>query len=243
MYELPPKIVESLIQSMNEALVAYGTLESRIGMGSALCESSFYMPMLKVAKHLGWESQIEMAVQSLKASKFGDVPRIDFYGHRQGYGVAIELKFKDKFIASEPYPKFEVEKSHRKPKKPTEIKRYELMLKKATLAETKAENYKRNQLIGKRMSDHAEHLLEETLEYAVEIGGQGQRLAEWFGGVVDPKTTLSLATMPRIRTSKSHWNAVGKNDLSIRNIKILAIEKALDKHNVNDELDDAMEAI
>lgn len=106
----PPKIVESLIQSMNEALVAYGTLESRIGMGSALCESSFYMPMLKVAKHLGWESQIEVPVQTLKASEFGDVPRIDFYGHRQGYGVAIELKFKDKFIASEPYPKFEVEK-------------------------------------------------------------------------------------------------------------------------------------
>ena len=106
----PPKIVDSLIQSMNEALVAYGTLESRIGMGSALCESSFYMPMLKVAKHLAWESQIEVPVQTLKASEFGDVPRIDFYGHREGYGVAIELKFKDKFVSTEPYPKFEVEK-------------------------------------------------------------------------------------------------------------------------------------
>ena len=60
----PPKIVDSLIQSINEALVAYGTLESRIGMGSALCESSFYMPMLKVAKHLAWESQIEIPVKS-----------------------------------------------------------------------------------------------------------------------------------------------------------------------------------
>lgn len=106
----PPKIVDSLIQSMNEALVAYGTLESRIGMGSALCESSFYMPMLKVAKHLAWESQIEIPVKTLKASEFGDVPRIDFYGHREGYGVAIELKFKDKFVSTEPYPKFEVEK-------------------------------------------------------------------------------------------------------------------------------------
>jgi hypothetical protein len=106
----PPKIVDYLIQSMNEALVAYGTLESRIGMGSALCESSFYMPMLKVAKHLAWESQIEVPVKTLKASEFGDVPRIDFYGHRAGYGVAIELKFKDKFVLTEPYPKFEVEK-------------------------------------------------------------------------------------------------------------------------------------
>jgi hypothetical protein len=106
----PPKIVDSLIQSMNEALVSYGTLESRIGMGSALCESSFYMPMLKVAKHLAWESQIEIPVKTLKASEFGDVPRIDFYGHREGYGVAIELKFKDKFVSTEPYPKFEVEK-------------------------------------------------------------------------------------------------------------------------------------
>lgn len=138
---------------------------------------------------------------------------------------------------------WKVEKSHRKPKKPKEIKRYELMLKKATLAETKAENYRGNAVIAKKMSDHANDLLEEALEYAVEIGGQGQRFVEWFGGFVENNVELDLSTMPRIRTSKSHWNAVGKNELSIRNIKILAVEKALDEHNGNDELDDVIEAI
>ena len=141
-----------------------------------------------------------------------------------------------------------IEKSHRKITKPKEIKRYELMLKQATLAHIKYEAYenkktnKKPHMPNKLMND-AESLLEKALEYAVEIGGKHGKFAEWFGGVIAEDVELDLSTMPRIRTSKSHWNDVGKNELSIRNIKILAVEKALDEHNLRDELDDAMETI
>jgi hypothetical protein len=138
---------------------------------------------------------------------------------------------------------WQIEKSHRKPIKPKEIKRYELMLKRATLAITKNESYKGSKVIEKKMADHAEHLLEQAKEYALEIGGKNGRFSEWFGGFVNEEVELDLSTMPRIRTSKSYWNDVGKNELSIRNIKILAVEQALNKHNVNQELVEATEAI
>jgi hypothetical protein len=143
---------------------------------------------------------------------------------------------------------WQIEKSFRKITKPKEIMRYELMLKQATLAHIKYEAYEKKKTnkkpyMPKKLMNDAESLLEKAFEYAVEIGGKHGRFAEWFGGVIVEDVELDLSTMPRIRTSKSYWNDVGKNELSIRNIKILAVEHALSKHNVNNELDDATEAI
>ncbi len=143
---------------------------------------------------------------------------------------------------------WQIEKSFRKITKPKEIKRYEMMLKQATLSHIKYEAYENKKTnkkphMPKKLMNDAESLLEKAFEYAVEIGGRNGGFSDWFGGLVDEDVELDLSTMPRIRTSKSYWNDVGKNELSIRNIKILAVEQALSKHNVNNELDDATEAI
>lgn len=143
---------------------------------------------------------------------------------------------------------WQIEKSFRKITKPKEIKRYELKLKQATLAHTKYEAYENKKTnkkphMPKKLMNHAESLLEKALEYAVEIGGKHGKFAEWFGGVIAEDVELDLSTMPRIRTSKSYWNDVGKNELSIRNIKILAVEHALDEHSVDDNFNDAIKSI
>lgn len=105
-----PKFIDALLQSFSEGLVAYGTLESRMGMGGALCESSFYMPLLKIAKHLGWKARVELPIKNHRNSGKGDWPRVDFYGYRDGYGIGIEVKFLDKYKKTEPYPDREVKK-------------------------------------------------------------------------------------------------------------------------------------
>lgn len=103
-------IVRSLLSNIAEGLVAYGTFESRVGMGAALCESTFYMPMMKIAKHLGWETSVEVPLKNLRAGKTGDLPRVDFYAHRDEYGVGVEVKFVAKFSKSELYPSYESSK-------------------------------------------------------------------------------------------------------------------------------------
>jgi len=146
---------------------------------------------------------------------------------------------------------WQIEKSFRKITKPKEIKRYEMMLKQATLSHIKYEAYKFNPKrkihVQEKMKNHAKHLFEIALEATMEIGGKGQALRVWFDRDIDGEIIIDVGAevseMPRIKTSKSIFANSFNDKFTKRDIKILVIEQALNEYSVNDELNDAMDAI
>lgn len=91
----PNRITQSLIRSLCEGLVANMTYESRCGMGNAMSEHLLYLPALRIAKHMKWDTRIEYATSKINANLRGDYPRIDFVAKRDQTLVAIELKWKE----------------------------------------------------------------------------------------------------------------------------------------------------
>lgn len=96
------KIDESLMRSLCEGLVGYGSFESRAGLGSAMSELVFYMPALRIAKHLQWQTRVEYEA-ALEKSTRGDKSRVDFAFKRNSnstgsHGVIIEMKWNPPFL-------------------------------------------------------------------------------------------------------------------------------------------------
>ena len=96
------KIDESLMRNLCEGLVGYGSYESRAGLGSAMSELIFYMPTLRIAKHLQWQTRVEYEAAYEENSK-GDKPRVDFAFKRNSastgsHGVIIEMKWNPPFL-------------------------------------------------------------------------------------------------------------------------------------------------
>jgi len=96
------KIDESLMRNLCEGLVGYGSFESRAGLGSAMSELVFYMPTLRIAKHLQWQTRVEYEA-AYKENSAGDKPRVDFAFKRNSsatgsHGVIIEMKWNPPFL-------------------------------------------------------------------------------------------------------------------------------------------------
>jgi hypothetical protein len=96
------KIDESLMRNLCEGLVGYGSFESRAGLGSAMSELVFYMPTLRIAKHLQWQTRVEYEA-AYKENPKGDKPRVDFAFKRKSsttgsHGVIIEMKWNPPFL-------------------------------------------------------------------------------------------------------------------------------------------------
>lgn len=146
-------------------------------------------------------------------------------------------------------------KSEKTAKKPKEVKRYEQMLKRATLFENRYETYQakfgKKREIEKEFVNRTEHELEKALEYFIEIT-TGSDLISWFDRRIDPNKNLALENMPRTNTSKSYHCEASPafSKIKIRDVKIDAVEKAIDQIEspsntklVNDGLDEAKESI
>ena len=93
-------IDNSLMRSLCEGLVGYATYESRAGLGPAMSEVVFYMPVLRIAKHLEWKSRVEFGLPSSE-HRAGDKSRVDFVFARTTksagrHGLVIEMKWEPK---------------------------------------------------------------------------------------------------------------------------------------------------
>jgi hypothetical protein len=90
----------SLMGSLCEGLVGYATYESRAGLGAAMSEVVFYMPVLRIAKHLEWKSRVEFGLPNSE-HRAGDKSRVDFVFERETksagkHGLVIEMKWEPK---------------------------------------------------------------------------------------------------------------------------------------------------
>jgi len=92
----------SLMSSLCEGLVGYATYESRAGLGAAMSEVVFYMPVLRIAKHLEWKSRVEFGLPNTE-HRAGDKSRVDFVFDRETKssgrdGLVIEMKWEPKVM-------------------------------------------------------------------------------------------------------------------------------------------------
>jgi hypothetical protein len=129
---------------------------------------------------------------------------------------------------------WEAVKSQKNLEKPKEVKHYEKLLKRATLFENRYESYqtKFNKKLHfqQEFANEAEDSLEKAAEYFNEITTDGF-LRTWFDRDIDKDGSLALENMPRAITSKSHFgeNGVSFNSTKIRDIKIAAVEDAIEQ--------------
>lgn len=118
--------------------------------------------------------------------------------------------------------------------KPKEVKHYEKLLKRATLFENRYESYQakfdKKLHVQKELANEAENSLEKAAEYFNEITNDGF-LRIWFDRDIDTDGGLALENMPRAITSKSHFGENGSpfNTTKIRDIKITAVEEAMEQ--------------
>ncbi len=80
--------------------MGFATYESRAGLGAAMSEVVFYMPLLRIAKHLEWKSRVEFGLPSSE-HRAGDKSRVDFVFVRTSksgdrHGLVIEIKWEPK---------------------------------------------------------------------------------------------------------------------------------------------------
>lgn len=92
----------SLMSSLCEGLVGHAAYESRAGLGAAMSEVVFYMPVLRIAKHLDWKSRVEFGLPNTK-HRVGDKSRVDFVFDRETksagrHGLVIEMKWEPKVM-------------------------------------------------------------------------------------------------------------------------------------------------
>lgn len=129
---------------------------------------------------------------------------------------------------------WEAVKSQKNLAKPREVKHYEKLLKRATLFENRYEKYqakingKLN--VQKELANESEYSLEKAAEYFNEITTDGF-LRIWFDRDIDADGGLALENMPRSITSKSDFaeNGAPFNNTKIRDIKIVAVEEAIEQ--------------
>lgn len=129
-------IYKNLLQSLCEGLVAFGTLESRSGMGNALCESIFYLPLLRISKHRSWTGLLEQPLLSASIGQSGDYPRVDYYGNQGGYGIGIEVKFVDRYsrlgtFSTNELRKLNILATERREDHPNDFRGYRLLIGRA----------------------------------------------------------------------------------------------------------------
>jgi hypothetical protein len=113
--------------------------------------------------------------------------------------------------------------------KPKEIKRYEKLLKRATLFANRYESYQ-GKLTSKphiqtALMNKADDELEKAAECFFEITSMGI-LNGWFDRDIVKDASLAIENMPRAITSKSSF---GGNGASFNSIKIAAVEEAMDQ--------------
>ena len=80
--------------------MGYATYESRAGLGAAMSEVVFYMPVLRIAKHLEWKSRVEFGLPNSE-HRAGDKSRVDFVFARTTksagrHGLDIKMKWEPK---------------------------------------------------------------------------------------------------------------------------------------------------
>lgn len=118
--------------------------------------------------------------------------------------------------------------------KPKQIREYEKRLKRATLFQNRYESYQakfnKKLEIEKSLINRAEHELEKTAEYFFDIT-YNNRFIGWFDRSINKEDVLALENMPRTITSNSLFAESKQitNTISIRNLKIQTVEKAIDQ--------------
>ena len=129
---------------------------------------------------------------------------------------------------------WEAVKSQKNLDKPKEVKHYEKLLKRATLFTNRYESYQtkfdKKLHVQKDVANEAESSLEKAAEYFNEITNDGF-LRKWFDRDIDKDGSLTLENMPRAITSKSSFGENGAtfNTTKIRDIKIAAVEEAIEQ--------------
>ena len=129
---------------------------------------------------------------------------------------------------------WEAVKSQKNLDKPKEVKHYEKLLKRATLFANRYESYQakfdKKIHVQKELANEAESSLEKAAEYFNEITNDGF-LRIWFDRDIDKDGSLVMENMPRAITSKSSFGENGAtfNPTKIRDIKIAAVEEAMDQ--------------
>ena len=121
--------------------------------------------------------------------------------------------------------------------KPSEIIEYERRLKKAMFAYNKGDvaSARGHSEVGQKLMHNADHLFEQVLEYLSEMVGRDPSLRMWFdrdlGSENVTGTRLSPQNIPQVVTSRSSRNRGGGyqfTQLSIRQVKIAAVERELE---------------
>ena len=139
-------------------------------------------------------------------------------------------------------------KSQKNLDKPKEVKHYEKLLKRATLFENRYESYQtkfdKKLHVQKELANEAESSLEKAAEYFNEITND-EFLRTWFDRDIDKDGSLALENMPRAITSKSHFGENGSpfNTTKIRDIKITAVEEAMEQIKNPSNAEQAMDGV
>ncbi len=143
---------------------------------------------------------------------------------------------------------WEAVKSQKYLDKPREVKHYEKLLKRATLFTNRYESYQakfdKKLHFQKKFTNEAESSLEKAAEYFNEITNDGF-LRIWFDRDIDAEDGLMLENMPRAITSKSSFGENGAtfNTTKIRDIKIAAVEEAMDQIENPSNAEQAMDGV
>jgi tetratricopeptide (TPR) repeat protein len=121
--------------------------------------------------------------------------------------------------------------------KPSELKRYEEKLKKATFNYNRAEGYssKGKHSSAKKFYEKSESLCEDALEILQEILHYDSSLHVWFDRdisfEVGSDLSADIASLPRLVTSRSHEKLSDDSRLtSKQSVKLAAVERAM--HNI-----------
>ena len=118
--------------------------------------------------------------------------------------------------------------------KPSELKRYEEKLKKATFNYNRAEGYssKDKHSTAKKFYNKSESLCEDALEILQEILHYNSSLRIWFDRDIDFEVggdlSADIVSLPRLVTSRSHEKLSDDSRLtSKQNVKLAVVERAI----------------
>ena len=118
--------------------------------------------------------------------------------------------------------------------KPSELKRYEDKIRKATFNYNRAEGYssKGKHTTAKKFYDKSESLCEDTLEILQEILHYDSSLRVWFDRdisfEVGGELSADIVSLPRLVTSRSHEKVSDDSRLkSKQSVKLAVVERAI----------------
>ena len=156
-------------------------------------------------------------------------------------GVDVSLRDLKNVLTSDEYLEFNEICKHEKDKhtepKPPEIKKYELLLKKAMLADSKCDVYskkiyKRSEVVQKRLVHYRDITFHNVFEFLQELQSTKNSLWIWMDRDIrfDAKNSpVSVSELPRLVTSRSHSVQCRgfKEKLSKRDIKTQVLKDSL----------------